>query len=167
MPYDADTAVAKATAHWQAGRYLEAGELLFETLPLEVRPKWAARVLRAAVDKSGIEFAPIENVLRIANHPEQWGEAHNAFTVLRESTFELGKNKFRTKEQELFLCLLYLAENVAKVIYNTSGLPWAFDEDSGWWVAQALRDVLDEVGDPEFSQSAWLLLCAREDSPTS
>jgi hypothetical protein len=51
-----------------------------------------------------------------------------------------------------------LAELVAKVTYNATDPPDRFDEDSGWWIAACLRDLVDRLGDEEFSEAAWSAL---------
>ena len=61
----------------------------------------------------------------------------------------------RSYGQELELCQLYLAENVAKVLYNATNPVDPFDEDSGWWTVSCLKDYLDCVGNAEVSGAAW------------
>jgi len=47
---------------------------------------------------------------------------------------------------------------VAKVTYNATNPTDEFDEDSGWWIARCLKDVLELLGDDEFSRSMWTTL---------
>ncbi|MFZ5832955.1 MAG: hypothetical protein ACOY3P_22950, partial [Planctomycetota bacterium] len=67
--------------------------------------------------------------------------------------------------QERMLSQCYLAENVARVIYNSTGPIDPFDEDSGWWVIPCLKDCVDRVGDPEFEAQARLLLFGKTAAP--
>jgi len=51
-----------------------------------------------------------------------------------------------------------IAETAAKVIYNASGGSAPFDEHSGWRMAPRLRTLVDQIGEPEFEESAWHVL---------
>jgi hypothetical protein len=151
----------QAAEFWRGGQSLAAGRLIFENLPTEVRPKWASRILRLVIERSGVRFSPIEQVLRIADHAKGWRNARGAFSALRKATLDLERLQTRSKEQNLLLCHLYLAENVAKVIYNATDPPDEFDEDSGWWVVSCLKSVLDLLNDDQFSKVAWSVVCSE------
>ena len=120
-------------------------------------------MLKLVLERSRVHCAPIQDLARIADHASEWGTAHSAFSVLRESTLKLERWGTWTKRQKLRLCHLYLAENVAKVIYNAIDPPNEFDEDSGWWVVSCLKDILDLLNDNEFSQVAWSTACFADD----
>jgi len=64
-------------------------------------------------------------------------------------------------EGKVYECLLFVAENAAKVAYNASGERGPFDEDCGDWVVRCLRDLVDAVGSPEFEKQSWCLLKSR------
>jgi len=115
--------------------------------------------LRLAVGRSGSSVPPIDHLLEIADRPTEWGNAHRVFSLLRKSTLDLERLQNRTPEQEIVIHNLYLAENVAKVIYNSTDPPDEFDEDSGWWVVACLRGIVDWWNDEEFSEEAWSALC--------
>lgn len=51
--------------------------------------------------------------------------------------------------------LLPLGELVAKVTYNATNPMDEFDEDSGWWIAPCLQDILSRLNDDAFSNEAW------------
>ncbi len=136
------------------GLQLEAGRLIFENLPEEVRPQWASLVLASLVELTGVTSPPIEHILRIASQPSEWKKAHEAFSSARKVTLELERlGGRRSAEQTFLLKHLLLAELVAKVIYNSTNPPDEFDEDSGWWIAVCLKDVLDSLGVDAISRS--------------
>ncbi len=70
----------------------------------------------------------------------------------------------RTPQQDLLLNHLLLAELVAKVTYNSTNPPDEFDEDSGWWIAPCLKDILDAVNDENFSLTVWSALSLEAES---
>lgn len=144
-----------ASQYWCKGKPLEAGRLIFENLPKGVRPKWAASILESVVRRTGIRCAPIENILYVARHPSEWKKAHAAFSSARRLTLELNNLETRDPEQTLLLQHLGLAELVAKVIYNATNPADEFDADSGWWITVCLKNILDLLGDEEFSNSMW------------
>jgi len=154
--------LSKARTLWEKGEALDAGKLIFESLPVETRPQWAGRGLRLALDRTGIKSEPIERALAIAMTRNYWGKAHDAFSSLRKATLELDKLKALSHQQELLLSLLVLAELVAKVTYNSTNPSDEFDADSGWWIAPCLRELLDFVNDEEFSMAAWSALSLDE-----
>lgn len=163
MPNDTNDHLGRAAEYWRTGQPLEAGKLIFENLPAEVRPKWASRILKLVLERSGVRSSPIEQVLYIADHPAEWKNAHYAFSTVRKSTLKLDRIRARalTKEQELLGWLLALAELVAKVTYTATDPQDEFDEDSGWWIAPCLKGFLDSLNDNEFSNVAWSALCSE------
>ena len=156
--------LSEARRLWKDGHALEAGQLIFESLPAETRPRWAARVLRLAVDRTGVQSQAIERAIDIANTPSEWGKAHDAFDSLRDKTLELDQQGALSPEQTLLLEHLCLAELVAKVTYSATNPDDEFDEDSGWWIAPCLKHILDFVNDENFSRAAWGALALDEES---
>jgi hypothetical protein len=153
----------RAEVFWRAGLSHEAGELIFESLPPERRPKWASSVLKVVVDRCGINSPPIQTVLDIAEQPTKWVEARRVFQMLRDIGFTFDERKDLTREEELLNRVLCLAEIVCRVLYNATSPPNPFDANSGWWVAVCLKRVLDYLDDPVFSESAWRTLCSQGD----
>lgn len=152
MPDEHIKLLNRAPEHGRNGQHLEAGRLIFENLPKELRPRWASQVLADIVRRTQVTSPPIENILRIASLPSEWRNAHDAFSSARKLTLELEKlGEGRSSEQSLLLRHLLLAEAVAKVIYNATNPPDEFDEDSGWWIVVCLEDVLDLLSVDEFS----------------
>src|SRR6185503_4552924 len=95
------------------------------------------------------EVPEVSNLIEIARHPTRWSEAHSCFGALRRLTLAAEQEKPSTKTNHLFL--LYLAENIAKLTYNAGGYPAPFDPDSGWWIPQNLKHIIDQVNHPGFT----------------
>jgi hypothetical protein len=159
MPTKNNEHSIQAIGHWREGRPIEAGRLIFENIAPEVRPKWASSILASVVERTGVHSPPIENILQIASHRDEWKKAHEAFSSARDLTLELERiGDSRSVEQTLLLRMVILAELVAKVTYNATSPPDEFDEDSGWWIAVCLKGILDFLGDDDFSSAMWLAL---------
>ena len=141
----------EAKRHWQSGRALDAGRLLFESLEPDARSKLAATILILVTNRTKVRFPAIVSLLGIANDSTKWTEAHRAFSKIREATLELERAQIRSRDEEFLLTQLYLAENVAKVIYNATNPLDPFDEDSASWVIACLKCVLDLLHDDAFS----------------
>jgi hypothetical protein len=156
--------LVQALKYWREDMPIETGRLIFENLPPLQRSKWAARILRAVIAKSGVKSPAIERILDIANRPDDWKKAHDAFSSARRATFELTDLKAITAEQKLLLYNLALAELVAKVIYNSTEPRDKFDDDSGWWIAVLLKKNLELIKDESFSKSMWSTLCFNEEA---
>lgn len=163
MSLDRQSMLTTAYEYWQQGGSLEAGmeagKLIFESLSNECRPKWAANILRAAVVRSGIKSQPIERVLAVADHPNEWGKAHDAFDSVRRASLTIVHSEFRGSQKSLLLCL-DLAELVAQVTYNATNPPDEFDEDSGWYIVGHVRKIINLINDENFSRAMWSTICS-------
>jgi hypothetical protein len=139
--------VAQALASWKAGRATLAGWLLYEQIPISLRPLWAARILDAS---RGVTPWPpeVEAVYEMARDPPEWAKGHAAFRAVRRLTLQYDKD-------DPYGCLLRLAENVAKVTYNATGPRDPFDYGAGSWVVSCLRGLVDRVNSPEFEARSW------------
>ncbi|HEX8599913.1 MAG TPA: hypothetical protein VF952_15545 [Chloroflexia bacterium] len=158
--------IDEARQHWEAGQALEAGRILFEHLPEEARPNWAANVLALAA-RHFPTIPEVENVQAIAKSPDThiWLEAKEAFHQVRALTLRVERQG--PQEQ---LCFLLLAENTAKLTYNSFRQPaWVeefapplsgFDADAGWWIAANARCIVDALDDTEFTNVPWDTLVA-------
>jgi hypothetical protein len=165
MPSHENTLLQKASEYWQGGMPLEAGRLIFENMPSNARPRWAARILSLVLARSGIQSPLFEGVLQTAEREDLWRNGHRVFSTLRASTLKLDdmeRTRGLTQNQQDLRYVLSLAELVAKVTYNATNPLDEFDEDSGWWLAACLRGFVDAWSDDEFSKAAWSALCARE-----
>jgi hypothetical protein len=150
--------VQKTLELWDAGNALEAGQIIFEHLPRESRPPWAATVLKIAYE----QFPPaaaIEAVIEFAEHPDRWGTGaegryHEAHQIVDEV------NRFPYLLPEPFSQTIYtLAKNVGKVVYNAQLYPAPFDHEAGWEIAETLKHIVRGINSDEFAERAWMALC--------
>jgi len=145
--------ISRALVLWNANRALEAGELLSTQIPDVVRPIWATRILDLCRGRIRFPLA-VHAVSFIAKHRFLWRWGHVAFDEVRCLTLRYEKSK---NKNELYGCLLYLAENCAKITYNATNPLDPFDDDVGAWMVSCLRYLVDKVNDPEFETQAWQL----------
>jgi hypothetical protein len=164
MPQCDNSHLKQAAEYWADGLSLEAGKLIYESLPGKSRPRWASGILKAVLDRSGIQSSLFDQVLAAADHEEMWESGHHVFSVLRESMLrldKLGRDRALSEDEKLLASILSLAELVAKVIYNATNPPDEFDEDAGWWIARCLRGFVDNRWrDEHFAKAAWSALCS-------
>jgi hypothetical protein len=163
MQEDRDLELKRAAELWNGGQALEAGKIIFDSLPIHAQPGWAAGILRLVLQQSGVQLKQIDRVLRIADRPEEWKKAHDAFSWVREQTLKLDKEREHgsTDEQKILGGVLSLAELVAKVTYNATEPDDGFDEDSGWRIASNLRAAVNWWKDEDFTQAAWSALASE------
>lgn len=145
-------------AQWEEGDALEAGRLIFENLYKRGRVEWAADILKAIVDRTGLTSPATEKLLRVAADSARWNQGHKAFGAARGEVVRLEAIPRRSLEQEILLLQTLIAELVAKVTYNETEPVDEFDEDSGWWIAPCLKDVLNAIGDDAFARAMWFRL---------
>jgi hypothetical protein len=158
-----DFSYEQASQYWRGGQPLEAGRLIFESLPMDERPRWAGRILEVAVRQADQSDPAIEELRATIRIPSYWSKGHRVFSALRVQTLKLEGRWWRTARQNALLRLLYLAENVAKVVYNATDPTDEFDEDSGAWVVVCLKNLVDFWADEAFSNAAWDAVCVQTD----
>jgi hypothetical protein len=143
--------IIEASKRWSSGQTLEAGRILYEYLPNNQRPLWAARILAHCLQLIR-SVREIDTIYEIAMDKTRWKEAHEAFGALRELTLKAERSK---SNYEIYAGILSLAENTAKVAYNASGEAAPFDHNAGWRIISNLRHIVDKVKDVEFEVMAW------------
>ncbi|MDO8526735.1 MAG: hypothetical protein Q7T03_03495 [Deltaproteobacteria bacterium] len=144
----------EALKNWKIGHGLVSGRLVFESIPPEDRPSWAVNVLEFATSFGSVT-PEIKTVLEVANNPSKWKDAHHVFSLIRRITLQEENSKEECKKIQLEI--LYLAENVIKVIYNATNPSDPFDDDSGWWIGSCLRSLVDLINDQNVAEKAWLI----------
>jgi len=173
MTTEKNSHLRQALEYWKGGQPREAGRLIFENLPSEVRPKWAAQVLETVLKRTGIKSKPIDHILYISKHPNEWHKGHDASSkiggeisnlinrpdVLKRTIRFIYKLIGSNFNDELLVRHLALAKFVARVTYNATNPDDEFDEDNGWYIASSLKDILDLLNDEKFSESMWPVLC--------
>jgi hypothetical protein len=154
--------LSEADRCWKAGDYLNAGRALFERVPAPDRGKWACRVLASAAPAGTFNVPPVRELLGVCAQPDAWRGAKAIFSRIRHVTLKLEGRVFRRRNHDARLNYVYLAENVAKVLYNATDPPDEFDEDAGWWVAICLRGFLEHDAAPDWERKAWSILALEE-----
>lgn len=142
--------IDEAAAEWDAGKPLLAGRAIYEHLRPEHRPPWAAEILEI--------FAPlapgapeISALLAIAEDPVRWPEAQSIFDALRARRRAIAGEGSKAA----IAMVLELAENVAKVTFNSTGLPAPYDHNSGWRIGANLQALLSLDPDPTLRARVW------------
>ena len=102
--------IIEASNRWSSGGALEAGRILYEYLPNDQRPFWAARILAHCLQLI-CSVREIDTIYEIAMDKTRWKEAHEAFGSLRELTLKAERSK---SADEIYAGILCLAENTAK-----------------------------------------------------
>ncbi|WP_010582418.1 hypothetical protein [Schlesneria paludicola] len=148
-----------AERFWTNGKPLRAGRIIFERIPSELRPNWAARIFKLVLDHSHHQLPLFHDVLSMANNQHLWGNGHNIFSDVRTITMKMDKIQLErgfTDDEVEFASIVALAELVCKVTYNATHPLDEFDEDSGWYIAVLLKGIAVRVwADEKFSRDAW------------
>ena len=130
------------------GKYLEAGQIMFEAAPS--KPNWAAAILIECISLTKLDDDVFQSVLGVSS-------LRSKFLEVRKLTRMLESTQVLSPQQEVRLCMCYVAENVAKVRANAledSG----FDNDSGYWLLKNVIDVLKRVGSKNAESEAIAIL---------
>jgi len=150
--------VKNAQELWDAGNGLEAGKLIFETIPREKRGKWAVNVLKLAYKHFPLADE-IDAVIEFAENTEQWGiDLKKQGRAAHEIVDKVNRHPYQTPFP--FPKLIYaLATNVGKVTYNAYLYGAPFDHSAGWEIANILHQIVLALNNHEFSEKAWGTLC--------
>lgn len=100
--------------------------------------------------------AEVAEVLRIARDSELWGDAHDAFSALRDRVLILEATPEEGVEAKL--AVLYAAENLSRVLYNATGAPDPFDADSGAWMLHSLALLARINARSALSEQVWTIV---------
>jgi hypothetical protein len=104
---------------------------------------WAARILSAATELHP-EVQEVEAVINATRDPKDWSQCKRLFEAVRRQTLAAESSG----ADPLLMGLLLLAENVAKVTYNATGVQGGFDADAGDWIPVCAADMLSRIPDP-------------------
>lgn len=143
----------QARQHWDDDQPVEAGRIIFETISVADRHRWASRILELVLPY----FAHSPNVLNVqdfAREPDKWGRG-------RDSQWQEALQMVRTVGQDIVSPVQQLAYLVGKVVYTAQGYPAPFDHAAGWEIAAALKKVIEDVGDESFAAAVWDTLCDK------
>jgi len=142
---------------WSSGNSLEAGRLIYDQIPNDERPSWAAEILDLC--RGLIPRVPeIDAIHEIASDRSRWPEAFESFRSVRQLTLKAERS---SSIDAVYASILFVTENVAKVTYNASHGPAPFDHDAGCWLVCNLHHIADLVGTHEFESKAWAIVSSR------
>lgn len=155
---------------WNTDQPKAAGMAIFERIPRELRPRWAADSLRFAMSVvhpafSAPDAAIINAVLTFADQrlplptldPAAADTAHTVFDRTRSYVLAHAQEHDTTQHW-----CFHLTENVAKVSYNAYGFPRPFDHDAGWWVAIDLYQFAKSLSNATIAARALDCLTAPQ-----
>ncbi len=143
----------KARHYWDTEQPFQTGGVIFESIPVDLRHQWAAKILEVAY----AHFPPdarIEAVLDFAKFPEKWGKGVES----RHSEAHRIVSNVNWQEHPL----LSLATQVGKIVYTAQQYPAPFDHGAGWKIAEDLKQIVQQLSDPEFTVQAWMALANEE-----
>jgi hypothetical protein len=138
---------------WLGGHAVEVGREIFTALDSREQVARAACVLDVC-RRFWRPVRQIDAVAALANHRTRWNEGHSAFDAVRDLTLR----EEAAPTSEVYCALLFVAENTAKTIYNASGPPDPFDEDSPWWLASNVLHFAKATRDAELADALWCAL---------
>lgn len=118
---------------------INVGQQIFDNVPNLVRPDWAGLILSRFDKNIKKVSSQIVRLYEIIEDSHKWKDAHQQFTEIR-------KLNLINKDSD-FGIYLRLAECVAKITYNSSGLPAPFDSDSGLYIPSLALKFSDTISD--------------------
>jgi hypothetical protein len=92
--------VDTVAALWSSGKSLEAGSLIYPSIPDKARPGWASDILELACSQVPKVPHQVRSVLDIARNPNRWREGHAAFSGVRRLTLAEEKSRSGGKVYE-------------------------------------------------------------------
>jgi hypothetical protein len=144
--------VANAKRFLAQGQAFKAGMLIFERIPLELRPEWCTNIFELAYQHIS-PLPEIETLLDFVKHPEHWPleesrRAHGVFDAIPQCSSPT------TSDERIYQTVLYMAENVAGITYTSRQFTAPFDHNRGWRIAENISEI-SQFLDDEFANKAW------------
>lgn len=141
---------------WTSSGYQGVGRAIFEAVPPDSRPDWAAALLLQAMGEKH-PLPELQHVVDIGlcETRYQWYDAKEAFHEVRNLTLA---NERSPKPDKGLQLVLDVAETSAKVIFNASRASAPFDADAGWRMAPRIKKLAAQRNEPEFEDACWSLL---------
>ncbi len=143
--------IERAKAYWDNNSPLKTGLIIFERIPLEFRPVWAADIL-AFVYPHLTPMPEVTAALEFASQPDQWplsrsSEAHRIFVNISWQQGEFAD--FYSVEAQI----LELAKHMAGITYTARQYPAPFDHHRGWSIVEQLHNITKQI--PLDEVKAW------------
>ncbi len=150
-PMTTSTKFTVARQLWTSGRPLEAGRALTALIPIEVRPRWAGRIVAWAYQRSRRKPEPevMALIMALANGTSSEKAIAHRDTVAAILAVVEQSGRF----DSLHEALLTLALNAARLLVAAAA-PTSVDPKEGWWFVASLKCVGDELDDG-FAAEAW------------
>lgn len=161
QPWEDAALLEAAWRCWEGGMPRVAGGLLFDSLPPDRRPAWAADLLEIAIHRSRRTLRCVHATLRIARDPARWSEGRAAFDVVQGRLFAALDVYHATGGRKRELQMLGTAGLAAQVAYNASAPSDPFEGEPGWSLAECMRGYVDAADDPPFACRIWAALSNR------
>jgi hypothetical protein len=150
-PLTTPTELTTARQLWTSGRPLEAGRALTALIPIEVRPRWAGRIVAWAYQRSRRKPEPevMALIMVLANGTSSEKAIAHRDTVAAILAVVEQSGRF----DSLHEALLTLALNAARLLVAAAA-PTSADPKEGWWFVASLKCVGDELDDG-FAAETW------------
>jgi len=138
--------IEEAKQVWSTGDYFNASKIIYEHIPVNYRPFWAADLLGISCHMITDIDDLINDVIEIAYDKNRWKEAKDMFDKIRLLVLkEQEKNNNDTTLKEI----LYLAEKTCKIIYNSTQNYALFDTNVGWKIGMNILHIIDRTNNEE------------------
>ena len=144
---------------WEESEYLKLGEFLCKLIPVSAQPSWFVNLLSIVLhDKERV--GPIDSLIKITQDESRWHESSEVFDSLRKQTLICEQSDSDNYRK---IGILHLAENIAKVTFNSSNSEQAkFDFDAGYWVPQCVKYIIDHSEDEKLNSTLIEYLISPE-----
>lgn len=131
------------------------GYRIFSRLKHDKKPYWIGDILEVVASRF-MDKIWLTELMRIAKNKNRWKQADILFQKIRSLKLSLNN------DQDSIESLLFeIAENSAKVIFNSTDPPARYDERAGWVIFQRLLRFCDFLQDEEFRKTVWRALSGR------
>src|SRR5512145_1306334 len=117
-----------------------AGDLIFETIPVNRRHVWGYEMLKLAYSHVPKDHR-VDAVLAFAAHPEKWCTG-------RESPRSHEAHRIADEVNDYDDSIIFrLATQVGKIVYTAQPYPAPFDHRAGWELVAMLKHIVQQVHD--------------------
>ena len=128
---------------------LQWGRSAKEKKSAEELVEWSIGILEIAA-KSRSSIPEVKVLIECGRNHNLWPSGRSIFSSIRSLTLAAERKGVK---DPLYLGVLHLAENTAKVVYSASGTDASFDDDAADWIPVCVQHIYKNIKDENIKES--------------
>ncbi|MBL4656592.1 MAG: hypothetical protein JKX73_01230 [Flavobacteriales bacterium] len=126
------------------------GQKIYESIPKGARAEWGVKIIGAVAKHLNEVPDVVKELIAIVEDGSHLSQTKEQFGKINE--YATANPNFNPA------AFLQLAEGVAKMIFNETGLPEPFGVQAGWYVPLSAKRAADHIDKPDLDEALVKLI---------